>query len=930
MAKRILANELLNPINEPSPLNTIFYLLFHPHLWRYRFRQHCPKVSPFFVLFSLQSADFHNPYLKHLLFFNYLVTPLLSALCVAVLLGIVGWSWSYIQLGVVCTLVWHFTSLLLLGLSISVPFGIVASTLGGITIGLSLGGLHIGLLPVLALNLGAIGVACNILLHLLSEKRRHSLSKETGSIIIGTLVSLGILWLGYTLANVLLPSLSELADLDHQDVRLIGIIALLGLAIGWLSNGWRWGLLFSAVFAGVIWGFFLRDSFADTALPENLSFALNDALLTASLSLLLNGLFALPYLLAIRLADIRAGIAAGCLILSFAYLFAAWGMQVDSWLLWLGPGLLLAGLSQSYWRPFLFYPFAEAWNLLLFQAEQRRSAPNSLSNDKLYLRFHTAFWDEQQHLPLFSLEKHLVWLYEQAPQIAQQSIEQLGGTRQAWVAPVVYQEIDMRCLEKVQSIEEISQIYRHLRSPHAGTPNSLLLQQFKSISQDVEAALAQSSHYAQRMMLNELESRFNQLLLELNRYHNTLAQRFHPLAMLWRTRISEAAQNMADLANDLQEIHNPYVVGIPLSAKQNIFVGRRDVIARIEKLLLDQRCPPILLYGQRRTGKTSVLNNLSRLLSSRFLFAYVDFQSPRLLTGEISGLLYGLAHALSRAAERYPEHNWPRLERAELKEHPFECFDAWLDQVEQALNGHTLLIALDEFVTLEEARQRGHLSDAAVFSLLSMLRHIIQHRQHFRLLLAGSHSLDELNQWASYLINVQIVHLHYLTQQEALRLIEKPVEEFALRYNEAAAQRILNATRAHPALVQLLCSEIVELKNTQPIDKRRQADLTDVEAAIPQALMTGAFFFNDIAYNQIDTDALSLLRYIAQQGEAACVSHATLQSRFNENLDSLLKQLQRRELIERCPAASTDGNAPAYRMQVELIRQSIINAAASY
>ncbi len=906
-------------------MNTIFHLLFHPHSWGRDFRQQYPAIAPIFSLFSLKKADFHNPHLKHLLFFNYLIAPLLSACCVALILGLSGWNWSYIQLGMVCAFLWHFTSLLLLGLSISVFFGMLVGSLGAIVIGLSLGGLSIGLLPVLGLLLGVNGVACNILLHLLSDKRRYSFRYESGSIIIGTLVSIGILWLGYALANMLLPSLGALADLDHQDIRLIGIIALLGLAIGWLSGGWRSGLLFSGVFAAVFWGFFLRDSLADSDLPQALSYALNDALLTASLSLLLNGLFALPYLLAKQLADSRAGIAAGCLILSCAYLFVAWGMQADIYLLCSGPLLLLLGLSQHYWRPLLFYPFAEAWNRLLYQAEQRRSDASALQTDKLYLRFHTAFWDEAQQLPFFSLERHLVWLYEQAPAVARHHLEQLGGTPQAWVVSAVYQEIDLRTMEKVQNIEQISQIYRNLHSPHTGTPSSALLQQFKSISQDVEAALAQSSHYAQRMMLNELESRFNQLLLEFNRYRNSLVQRFHPLAMLWREQISRAAQSMENLANDLQEIHNPYVVGIPLTAQQNIFVGRRDVIARIEKLLLDQRCPPILLYGQRRTGKTSVLNNLSRLLSSRFLFAYVDFQSPRLLSGEISGLLYGLSHALSRAAELYPEHHWPRLERAELAEHPFERFDAWLDQVEHALDGHTLLIALDEFVTLEEARSRGHISDATVFTLLSMLRHIIQHRQHFRLLLAGSHSLNELNQWASYLINVQIVPLNYLTHEEALRLIEKPVEAFALRYSPAAAQRVLTVTRAHPALVQLLCSEIVELKNRQPLvpkchlgTRRRQAELADVEAAIPQALMTGAFFFNDIAYNQIDENALAVLHFIAQQGEAACVSQQQLRQQFAAHIDSSLKQLKQRELIEICPETQ------AYRMQVEMIRQSVL------
>ncbi len=899
-------------------LNTLFHLIFHPTLWRQRLHQQCADISPIFTWFDVRHATCQHNVLSRLLLHNYLFTPLLTALLVAFLLWMAGWGANHIQLGVVCAWVWHLTSLSLLGLSLSVSTGIIVGTLGGLAMGLSLGGLHIGLLPVAALNLGAIGVACSVLLHLLNEKRRHSLSKETGSIIIGVLVSAGILWLGYALALILLPGLTEMTDLDNQNAYLIGIIAWLGLAIGWLSGGWRWGILFGAAFAAIIWGFFLRDAL-DSSWPENLAYALNDTFLSASLSLLLNGLFVLPYLLARRLADMRAGIAAGSFVVSGLYLFVAWNFQVELWVSCLGPGLLLLGLSQSYWRPWLLYPFCEAWNLLTYQAEVRRFNRGEWSQEEPYLRFHTAFWDEQQRLPLYSLERHLVCLFEHAPDIAPQWLDRLGGKPQAWVISVVYQELDIRQMEQVNSIEDISHTYQHLHSQYIGTANGAVLQQFKSVSHDVEAALAQSSHYAQRMMLNELETRFNQLLLDLNRHPSNLTQRFYPLAMVWREYIIQAAQSMEALANDLQEIHNPYVVGIPLTAQQNIFVGRRDVIARIEKLLLDQRCPPILLYGQRRTGKTSVLNNLSRLLSSRFLFAYVDFQSPRLLSGDISGLLYGLAHALSRATERYPQHQWPQLEREALNEHPFDAFDAWLDQVESALEEHTLLIALDEFVTLEEARSRGHLSDAAVFTFLSMLRHIIQHRQRFRLLLAGSHSLDELNRWASYLINVQIVHLGFLSSSEAQRLIEKPVEEFSLRYSEAAAQRVLEVTHAHPALVQLLCSEIVELKNTQPIEKRRLAALGDVEDAIPQALMTGAFFFNDIAYNQIEEAALDVLHFIAKAGEEGCVRQTALQEKFSEGLLHHLKQLKRRELIENCGS----NEHPAYRIQVEMIRRSV-------
>jgi len=69
--------------------------------------------------------------------------------------------------------------------------------------------------------------------------------------------------------------------------------------------------------------------------------------------------------------------------------------------------------------------------------------------------------------------------------------------------------------------------------------------------------------------------------------------------------------------------------------------------------------------------------------------------------------------------------------------------------------------------------------------------------------------------------------------------------------------------------LQLLCSEIVTLKNEQAPEVRRLAQITDIEAAIPEALNSGSLFFADIESNQVDTAGLSLTRFIASHGENA-------------------------------------------------------------
>jgi hypothetical protein len=265
-----------------------------------------------------------------------------------------------------------------------------------------------------------------------------------------------------------------------------------------------------------------------------------------------------------------------------------------------------------------------------------------------------------------------------------------------------------------------------------------------------------------------------------------------------------------------------------------------------------------------------------------------------------------MARGLIDSAAKQRGLTLPPLARETLAGDPFTHFDEWLDEVEKTLGDNTALLTLDEFEVLESAFAEGRFSETAV---LGMLRHLIQHRPRFKVLLAGSHTLDEVQRWASYLINVQVVQIGYLEETEARLLIEQPVKGFALRYEPEASQRAFALTRGHPFLTQLLCAEIVALKNEQDPSVRRLAKLTDVEAAVPEALTSGSFFFADIERNQVDGAGLKLLRMLAGRGEGAVMAQGEVSAYPSESLAALA----RRDLIE-----STDGG---YRFQVELIRR---------
>jgi len=470
-------------------------------------------------------------------------------------------------------------------------------------------------------------------------------------------------------------------------------------------------------------------------------------------------------------------------------------------------------------------------------------------------------------------------------------------------------EMDARRLERCETVEAISRIHQKWAVTDQGDSTSALLRGFGRTSQDVDAALHQESAYNRRLALRAVEERLDGLILELKRSKDSYTLRFRPIAKEWRRIIADHVQELTATVKVRQEIDNPYVFGVPLTVQQELFVGRTDISARIEQLLLDRRRPPLLLYGQRRMGKTSLLNNLGRLLPSTIVPLFVDLQGPASQAQDHAGFLYNISRGMVDSAQRQRNLALPTLTRETLATDPFTSFDEWLDEVEKNLGENTALLALDEFETLDRAFSEGRFTETAV---LGWLRHLIQHRPRFKVLLAGSHTLDELQRWASYLINVQVVQISYLKESEARQLIEKPVQDFALRYEPKASRRVLELTRCHPALIQLLCAEIVALKNEQDPAVRRLAKIADVEAAVPNALKHGSFFFADIERNQIDADSLALLRFMAAQGEGAVVDRKILAQRFPDKLDHHLAALTKRELIEAAPRG--------YRFQVELIR----------
>ncbi|NIW46812.1 MAG: ATP-binding protein, partial [Gammaproteobacteria bacterium] len=494
-------------------------------------------------------------------------------------------------------------------------------------------------------------------------------------IIIGILVGVTI-----SLARYGLTVLGETNGLDSDTAYILARSLIIGVSFG-LAIGWRHGLVVGLV-GGVVSGLLYHFAFTRQGHTIEEIWGLVGGIV---FGMSLTGTFVMPFVLANHLAGAWAGAWAGALGSYGRHIIfdAVIRKNVPVWpVMPVGFLGVILGLTQVWWRPLFCYPLVTAWNLLLYRADERRLGQQRRS----LLRWHSAFWDEDQFLQLPGLDDHLLLVMEYNPVEGQAAIDYLATGRQRWAIQAVQIELDARQLAQCAGVMAIRKIHRSLApSELTDTKITTLLRNFSRISRDVDAALNQKSAYNQRHALSRVEERLDGLLRDLNRSSESYVIRFRPIILRWRQIVADRVQELTEVTKTLQEINSPYVIGMPLMEQQEVFVGRNDISDNIEQFLLDRLCPPLLLYGQRRMGKTSLLNNLGRLLPSTILPLFVDLQGPTSWSTDHAGFLYGIAQGMIASAERQRGSVLPPLARETLTVDPFICFDQWLNKVEQTL-----------------------------------------------------------------------------------------------------------------------------------------------------------------------------------------------------------------------------------------------------
>ncbi len=294
-----------------------------------------------------------------------------------------------------------------------------------------------------------------------------------------------------------------------------------------------------------------------------------------------------------------------------------------------------------------------------------------------------------------------------------------------------------------------------------------------------------------------------------------------------------------------QPVSNPYAAysGGTVVEEPAMFFGRTDLIGRIQDQVV--RGPVgqcFVLYGQKRSGKSSVLRQLKRLITPPNLC--VDFALGLLDTrdcpeGNFARLLVdSLEDRLLEVLGDRPA-DWPAIQ--EVVARPLDSIRTALRASTRFMEGRgysspRLILLIDEFTYLFEYIREGMLPHAFMRHWKALLE-----QKLFSSVVVGQDSMPRFKQ--AYPNEFGVTHderITYLSDAEARALAEKPILlDTRSRYRGKALERVLQETAGSPFYLQIFCDHLVRHLNERRAPFITEADVDAVAGHLqegPRAL----------------------------------------------------------------------------------------------
>jgi formylglycine-generating enzyme required for sulfatase activity len=281
---------------------------------------------------------------------------------------------------------------------------------------------------------------------------------------------------------------------------------------------------------------------------------------------------------------------------------------------------------------------------------------------------------------------------------------------------------------------------------------------------------------------------------------------------------------------------NPYIAGSALDGPAGFF-GREDVLRLVETELRAPQQNAVVLFGQRRIGKTSILLQLRRhLAESGFLPVYLDLMDRA--RRPLGAVLADLAGEVALELGLDP----PDPDRFDDKGRTFR--QEFLPAAYQALGegeaARRLVFLFDEFDVLDTAAVEELPDTAAARAFFPYLRELMTQEKRLGFVIVVGRKTEELStDFRAAFRAARYQRVSVLDAKDARALIHLAEEAGTLRFTAPAEQRILALTAGHPYFTQLTCFVLFNRAWAGAVGDVPQVTEADVDAVVPQVLEAG-------------------------------------------------------------------------------------------
>lgn len=399
--------------------------------------------------------------------------------------------------------------------------------------------------------------------------------------------------------------------------------------------------------------------------------------------------------------------------------------------------------------------------------------------------------------------------------------------------------------------------------------------------------------------------------------------------------------------DNYEDFENPFIAHVKSNAvkDKSMFKGRDEIIDTICKYVLKDY-KGYVLYGQKRSGKSSVLYHITQRLRAEHIAFAVDYtmgnnivQDSKSESESMANLFYTIISEIGRAIKEvdrsvYKECGCHIIRRQKFETYPDQTFREYIDFYRDIIveklhyEQDKIVLIVDEFTYLYYHIQEGKISPR----IMEFWKGLVESRV-FSFVFAGQDAMPRfMDDFQNVFASMHPQELTYIDEKSARELIEEPIwnkKKNCSRFHPDAVDEIIKLTACSPFYIMIICSELVKYARQR---KRLPIQLSDVNALVQKMIC------NESSISRKDFDNLiscgeSRLDIIDKNDSLKVLKEFAVKSRnidyydINEikafspdKVKNIIDDLLRRGVLQRHPDSSNK-----VKIKVGLFKRWLLN-----